>query len=265
MGRPFDRAHVGLAAMGLTLLLGSVAAPAYASLPGEEPTEPVEHEIPSAAQALPDVPTNAAATPAVKYASLGQGTCEAELRRRKIPFVRAEARGVLAPVRLRGPVSGVTFRSQVPERARATSPYEIFDCRLVLALDDFAKLLTKLDIVEVIHYSAYRPPSARGWVPGRVGSRHGGALALDAGKFVKKDGTVLDVEKEFHGRIGAKTCGPGTGPSPSTPEALALRTLACDSAAGHLFNVVLTPNYNWPHRNHFHLEVTSGVKWFIVH
>ncbi|MFO0006556.1 MAG: hypothetical protein ACK559_36105 [bacterium] len=28
---------------------------------------------------------------------------------------------------------------------------------------------------------------------------------------------------------------------------------------------MLTPNYNWPHRNHFHLEVTSGVKWYIVH
>ena len=32
-----------------------------------------------------------------------------------------------------------------------------------------------------------------------------------------------------------------------------------------LFNVVLTPNYNKPHANHFHLEVTRGVKWFLVH
>lgn len=245
----------------------SWAGPATASLPGEEPPAAEEHaEVAQPSpQDPPDVPANAAATPAVRYASLGQGQCEAELRRRKVPFVRVEARGVLAPVRLRGPVSGVTFRSQVAARARATSPYEIFDCRLVLALDDFAKLLAKQDIVEVVHYSAYRPPPARGWVPGKVGSRHGGALALDAGKFIKKDGTVLDVEKEFHGRIGARTCGPGTGPQPSTPEALALRGLACDSAQGRLFNVILTPNYNYPHRNHFHLEVTRGVKWFIVH
>ncbi len=219
-----------------------------------------------AGQAPPDVPANASATPAVKYASLGQAACEAELKRRKIPYVRVDsARGVVAPVRLRGPLSGVTYHSQVPERSRATSPYEIFDCRLVLALDDFSKVLSKLDVVEVVHYSAYRPPPTRGWAPGRIGSRHGGALALDAGKFVKKDGTVLDVEKHFHGRIGAKTCGPGTGPNPTSPESLALRQVACDSASNRLFNVILTPNYNWPHRNHFHLEVTSGVKWFIVH
>ena len=241
--------------------------PAAASLPGEEPAESADHDSPPATgtQDPPDFPSNATHTAAVRYANLGQGACEAELRRRKVPFARAEARGVLAPVRLRGPVSGVTFRSQLPERTRASSPYEIFDCRLVLALEDFAKLLSKLDIVEVIHFSAYRPPPTRGWVPGHLGSRHGGALALDVGKFVRKDGTVLDVEKQFHGRIGARTCGPGSGPAPSSPESLALRGLACDSASGHLFNVILTPNYNWPHRNHFHLEVTSGVKWFIVH
>lgn len=207
---------------------------------------------------------DAAKTPAVRYAALSQGTCEAELRRRRVPFTRVEARGVLAPVRLRGPVSGVVYRSQVPERSRTTSPYEIFDCRLVLALDDFSKLLQKLDVIEVIHYSAYRPPARRGWVPGRIGSRHGGALALDIGRLVRRDGTALDVEKDFHGRIGARTCG-GAGPIPATPEALLLRTLVCDAAAAHFFNLILTPNYNWAHRNHFHVEVTSRVRWFIVH
>jgi hypothetical protein len=28
--------------------------------------------------------------------------------------------------------------------------------------------------------------------------------------------------------------------------------------------VILTPNHNRPHRNHFHLDVTPGAKWFIV-
>ena len=36
-------------------------------------------------------------------------------------------------------------------------------------------------------------------------------------------------------------------------------------ADAHIFNVELTPDYNWPHRNHFHLEVTPKVKWFLVH
>jgi len=251
--------------------------PAEASGPPEPDAEPSDDEAHAApppsegtgwlprVSAPPEVPVDAAKTPAVRYAALGQGTCEAELRRRRIPFSRVDsARGVLAPVRLRGPVSGVVYRSQVAERSRATSPYEIFDCRLVLALDDLSRLLQKMDVVEVIHYSAYRPPPRRGWVPGRLGARHSGALALDIGRLVKRDGTALDVEKHFHGRIGARTCG-GSGPAPATPEALALRSLVCDAAAAHLFNVMLTPNYNWAHRNHFHVEVTSGVRWFIVH
>ena len=28
---------------------------------------------------------------------------------------------------------------------------------------------------------------------------------------------------------------------------------------------VLTPNFNRPHRNHFHLEVMANKKWFLVH
>ena len=43
------------------------------------------------------------------------------------------------------------------------------------------------------------------------------------------------------------------------------RASVCDAAAAHLFNVELTPNYNWAHRNHFHLEVTPSVTWFMVH
>ena len=38
----------------------------------------------------------------------------------------------------------------------------------------------------------------------------------------------------------------------------------CDAADARLFNVVLTPDFNWPHRNHFHLEVTAGARWFVV-
>jgi len=211
------------------------------------------------------VPQSPLATPAVRYAALDRATCEDELRRRRIPFVPvAQARGVLAPVRLAGPLHGVTYHSALPAKQRATSPYEILDCRLVLALDDFSTILAKHDIVEVIHFSVYRPPNAH-FPAGRLAHQHAGALAIDAGWFKHKDGSVLQVERDFHGRIGARTCGPGTGPSPATPAALELRSIACEAAGDHLFNVELTPDYNWPHRNHFHLEVTPQVHWFLVH
>jgi hypothetical protein len=205
-------------------------------------------------------------TPAFKYARLDRVPCVAELKNRGIPFVEVpEARGVLAPVRLTGPIQGIEVHSVLPAKQRATAAIELLDCRLVLALDDFAGILKRYDVVEIVHMSVWRPPPAKRWPEGKLGTRHPGALAIDAGRFVRKDGSVLDVEKDFHGRIGTKTCGPNTGPSPATPEALALRGIVCDAADAHLFNVELTPDYNWPHRNHFHLEVTPRVKWFLVH
>ena len=100
---------------------------------------------------------------------------------------------------------------------------------------------------------------------GKTATRHPGGLAIDAAKFVRRDGTKLVVERDFHGRIGAKTCGPGTGPQPATPDALELRKIVCDAAQAKLFNVALTPDFNRPHYNHFHLEVTANTRWFYLH
>jgi hypothetical protein len=196
---------------------------------------------------------------ASRYAALGRARCESELKKRKIRFVRvAEARGVVSPVRLAGPLSGVTFRSMLPLKQRRTSPYEIYDCRLVLALDDFAKILARHDITEVVHYSVYRPPRKKKKLRG-PGRRHTGGLAIDAAVFKTKDGRAMSVLKDFDGRRGRKPCGPGAKPSPTE-----LRTIVCEAADAELFNVLLTPNYNRAHRNHFHLEVTPGVRWVHV-
>jgi hypothetical protein len=209
-------------------------------------------------------PPNGATTPAVEYGSLDAAACTAKLSERHISFQSVDAaRGVLAPVRLTGPLHDVAFHSAIPSASRATSPYEIMDCRLVLALDDFAAILEKHDVTEVVHLSAYRPPP-KNWPDAKPGQRHGGALALDAAIFLRKDGTKLDVSKDFHGAIGTKTCGPKSGPWPATAQAKELRAIACEAADAHLFNVELTPDFNKKHKNHFHLEVTPGVKWFMV-
>lgn len=219
----------------------------------EEPTDPSRF----------DKVVDPSQTPAVRYGSLEADACYAELARRHIAFTRESASGVDAPVRLAGPLHGVTFKTNLPEKQRATSHWEIGDCRLILSLDDFAEILTRYNIVEVRHYSMYRKPTeGERATPGK---RHNGAVAIDAAKFIDKDGAVLDVDKQFNGAIGDKTCGDGAAPHPVTPEATKLRSILCDAVAAHLFNVVLTPNYNPPHHNHFHLEVTRGVKWFLVH
>jgi hypothetical protein len=238
-------AHAGFSSQpGLTPLPGALAAPTPIGVPAAE----------GARSGRPQ-----------RYGTMDRPSCEAELQRRAIPFLPLDqARGVTSPIRLTGPLHGVTFAASEPEAQRATSPLEILDCRLALALDDFADQLASHDIVRVVHFSMYRPPP-RGWPADRAGSRHAGALAIDAAAFVKRDGTRLDVVRDFHGRIGARTCGPGAGPSPATPEALELRQIVCDAAGARLFNVALTPDFNWPHRNHFHLEVKAGVDTLFLH
>ena len=43
-----------------------------------------------------------------------------------------------------------------------------------------------------------------------------------------------------------------------------LRSIVCEAADQRLFTVILTPNYNRAHANHFHLEVTPDVTWHLV-
>jgi hypothetical protein len=206
---------------------------------------------------------DATSTPAYRDAQLTPAECTAQLDARQIAYDAEPSRGVLAAVRLRGPLHGVTFHADEPAAKRATSPYEIADCRLVLALDDFAQILASHGIVDVRHYSIYRPPP-KSWADDKIGIQHHGALAIDAAAFTTADGTSLVVDRDFHGAIGAKTCGPDAHPRPATAAATELRAILCETVAAHLFNVILTPNHNRPHHNHFHLEVMAGVTWFLA-
>lgn len=203
--------------------------------------------------------------PNLHYAGLDQAKCEAELKHRSIAFVRGEPTvGVLAPVRLRGPLHGVTIHSAIPAAQIAKATLELFDCRLVLALDDFTAMAAKHDIVEMIHMSVYRSRAAGGCTPKYDGQQHCGALAIDVGTFKKRDGSVLSVEKDFAGHIGGVTCGAAAHPA-TTPAGRELWGLVCDAADRALFNVILTPNFNAQHFNHFHLEITPKAKWMLIH
>jgi len=100
----------------------------------------------------------AEATAAYRYANMTNEEALAELDRRSIPYVAAEpVVGVRAPVRLTGRLHGVYIHSALPLDQRATTIFEILDARLALALDDFAAVLEKHDIDEVVHYTMYRP------------------------------------------------------------------------------------------------------------
>jgi hypothetical protein len=260
--------QAGLWAATLAVLLGG-AADAFAAKK-KTPSHRRGH-APSRKHSTrpPEFTPDADRTAASRYAALGPNDCRTELERRGIRFTQpASAPGVLIPVRLTGPVAGVVYRTDFPDRQRSKVPYEVFDCRLVLALFDFGSILRDHDVVEVRMYSAWRPPP-RSWPEGKISDRHPGGLAADLRLFRKSSGEELAVEESFRGEIGAAPCpSSGTPASPagpaSDPKEQELRDVLCRAAAARIFHVLLSPNFDHAHRNHFHVEIRRGVRWFIV-
>jgi hypothetical protein len=189
----------------------------------------------------------------------------AELERRGIAFeLEGEAPGVKTPVRLKGPLEGIRFTTGLTPSVAERLPYEVLDCRLVVALDEWTQILSAHGVSEVVFSSGWRP-SHKLASDAVDGKRHSGALALDVHAFRLKSGGELVIERDFHGRLDAPVCGPDAPPpAPNTPEARELRSIVCSSAEMRLFQSILTPNYDVHHANHFHLEVTPNVRWFIL-
>ncbi len=238
-----------VAALGV---LGLARARSLASKPparqdatAPPPAPPVVAEPPT-----PDHVEAAPPSRATRYVSLSSEACIAELDARGIEYTRVERQDIATPVRLQGRLSGVRFRTLRPKKERDRSPYEIFDCRLVLALDDFAKILVRHDIVDVMHFSAFRP-----LVPGVLKRGHESALAIDVAFLGRADGTAYNILRDFTPMEKEHPCTPlirAHGPRE-------LRELVCDAVAQEIFHVALTPDYDYAHRDHFHLELVPGA------
>jgi hypothetical protein len=211
-----------------------------------------------------------ATTPAAKYAALGKDACLAELDARGVSYVTvSEARGVIIPVRLTGPLNGVSYHTELPEKDRSSSPFEVFDCRLALALHDFSSILTAADVDEAIIFSAWRPPPDS-WPADKQATRHSGALAVDIRAFEKsRSGEASDdsprdlvVARDWTPARDKPPCGDkAPAIAPDTAAAKEIRGFYCKAASDRLFTSMLGPNYNKAHENHFHLEITPDVKW----
>lgn len=196
---------------------------------------------------------------AMRDANLSPGQCRARLRKRKLPLhgVRIASPGVANPRRIAGRLHGVRFVT--PHRP---SPYGMLDCRLALALDTFAAILSKHGVIAVYVDNFYRPHAH---LPGKhKHSQHAYGLAIDLMGFSFRDGTTLRAGDDWHGAIGRPVCGPDAEPVEATPGAIRLRNIVCDVARHAIFQHMLTPNFNAAHHSHFHFDITRGVKYFVV-
>jgi hypothetical protein len=210
-------------------------------------------------------PSDATSTFAYRVAQLDRPSCLSELSRRNIVYqLVSDAPGVRTPVRLKGTLGKIKFVTGSPESERDRLPWEVLDCRLVVALDEWTQVLQAHEVSEVVFSSGWRP-STKLAIDGTEGKRHAGALAMDVHAFRLRSGGELVVERDFHGRLDTPVCGPDAAPeNPVTPEARELRSIVCSSAELRIFQSILTPNYDVHHANHFHVEVTPNVRWFIL-
>jgi Extensin-like protein C-terminus len=213
-----------------------------------------------------EIPAPEAATDtlAYYYANLTNEQTEAELERRGIPFTKEPPLpGVRFPIRLAGRLHGVWIHSVLPPEERKTTPFEILDGRLALALDDFCELLDAHGFDEIVHFTMYRPSPDAAPQAGQGMHRHPGGMAIDLGAIRKSGGQWLAVGPHWPSEIGAKTCGEG-GRQLVGRHGRELLSVACEAADLRLFHYMLTPHFDDAHADHLHLEIKTGVKWFLV-
>lgn len=210
-------------------------------------------------------PVNVEAKRAYQYAATSPADCLKELDRRGFPYRRIEAtKQVDTPLRLTGPVRGVDLKltARAEKDPDPTSSAAILDCRLALAIDDMAVVLARHDIVKAEYLSMYRTRGV-GFV--KPGKRHPAGLAIDLATVTRRDGKTFSVYADWHGRVGSKTCGEGAAkPTKETEGAALLREIVCELADKGSFNLLLTPHYDWGHKDHFHMEVRTQIRWFLI-
>ncbi|HKU39717.1 MAG TPA: extensin family protein [Polyangiales bacterium] len=165
------------------------------------------------------------------------------VRFERVPAERAA--GIDAPIVLSGDIHGIrVFGGKQDAKAN------YLDCRLALALVEWAPLLQQKGVAGLQHYSMYRADATIG--SSNKTSGHARGRAIDVGSFELRDGRRLSVLEQWKNRKrGAPPCEVA---SSSDAEAL-MRDLACEAIEREIFQTVITPHYNDAHANHVHLEI----------
>jgi hypothetical protein len=188
--------------------------------------------------------------------------CLEQLDALGVDYVEGPARqGVARPVTVTLPLNGLGFRN-----SSGTARQTLFlDCELALALWRTADLWKARGVVAVVDYGIYNyrcidqsiaPPCT-----GTKFSQHAFAMAIDIAVLLGADGTRYSVNDDWiieDPPSGRNTC--TVEPAAGAKNVL-LHQALCELYDLEVFKILLTPNYNAAHRNHFHVDLTrqSGV------
>jgi hypothetical protein len=148
------------------------------------------------------------------------------------------------PIRVQSPIEGVRYRYTSHENPAPMS----MGCPLALALVRLGRVLREYDIVEVIHIGTFNCRKISGT---NELSQHSFGLAIDIYGFVDSRGEDYILERDWEHDTD----------SPQDPKAQLLYEVAQRMYEDRIFNIVLTPNFNSGHDNHFHVDLTAGAHY----
>ena len=174
------------------------------------------------------------------------GDCFAELDARHVAWKHASRPGIQLGVELTGTIGGIHLTSE-------DQPL-VIDCSLAVSLDEAGKYMRALGIDKATFSSAYSRRNVRGT---NRPSKHSYGLAIDVHTFTGDDLGTLRVDRDYEQGLGDDVDCVG---APMTEGGAILKTLQCQLVRSGLFYLVLSPDYDDAHHDHFHLEVTPWAQ-----
>lgn len=197
----------------------------------------------------------AALIPAVAVADTDTGAetgddevleCRSVLDALGVRYRSTRGRGIDDAVAISHAISGVTYHTYQKGKAL------VIDCSLAVSLALAAPYFAAQGITQVHYSSAHSRRFIRGT---RRLSRHSFGLAIDVNELAGPTVGSLAVRDDYEQGLGDNVDCVGR---PLTSGGLILRRLACQLARSELFRIVLDPDYDADHYNHFHIE---ALRW----
>jgi hypothetical protein len=167
-------------------------------------------------------------------------SCLSQLDALGVSYQKAKKSGVAIGVEVTGALGGVTF-------ANDDQPL-VIDCSLAVSLAEAGRYLAALGIDRASFSSAYSKRNVRGT---NRPSKHSYGLAIDVHSFTGPALGTVRVDRDFEQGLGDAVDCIG---APLTEGGAVLAVAKCQLVHSGLFHLVLTPDYDDAHHNHFHLE-----------
>ncbi|MFN0251468.1 MAG: extensin family protein [Kofleriaceae bacterium] len=169
------------------------------------------------------------------------GECTRELDARGVSWKKASRPGIAKAVEITGTLGGVAFT--------AIDQPLVIDCSLAVSLDEAGRYIKALGVDKVTFSSAYSRRNVRGT---SRPSKHSFGLAIDVHTFGGPDLGSVRVDRDYEQGLGDEVDCVG---APVTQGGAVLKVLQCQLVRSGLFHLVLSPDYDDAHHDHFHLEV----------